>query len=515
MSKFYKDHYDVIIIGGALAGMSCALQLQAKGVKDILILEKHNLPGGLATDYVRDGFEIEATLHEMMSIGKKGERLKVGQFFDDMGVDIDWLPVPECYRVALPNSGIDKILHEGYETVAREVDEVVPGTYEKVHELMLLCRRVYDSMNILSVTPMSKVQMLMKHPDFVKTVGYSATEVIDTFHLPKKAVEMLTPYWIYVGNVMDDLPFTIYAFLMADYFTGSYVCRGFSHEMSMKMEKKVEENGAQFEFKQEVEKILVKDGKVYGVRTKRGDEIHCDYVVSGAYPNKVYTQMIEPLSEVPEGAIKMINGRKLSVVPVSVMMVIEGTPEENGFTNYSTFSGETMDTNEIWKNNENLTEPYNYITTICLNYANPTCVPEGYTQLSITNLVPSKPFESVTEEEYHDLKRRLANEMIEECLKITKVDFRPRITEIEVSTPMTIAHYVGAWKGNIYGFLHSVSDHAVARLGMKEDDHFIDGLEFAGAHGMSGDGMGPQITNGRAAAKAILEDLEKKKEAAK
>ena len=45
---------------------------------------------------------------------------------------------------------------------------------------------------------------------------------------------------------------------------------------------------------------------------------------------------------------------------------------------------------------------------------------------------------------------------------------------------------------------------------MKEQDHFIDGLEFAGAHGISGDGMGPQITNGRAAAKAILEDLEKK-----
>ena len=55
-----------------------------------------------------------------------------------------------------------------------------------------------------------------------------------------------------------------------------------------------------------------------------------------------------------------------------------------------------------------------------------------------------------------------------------------------------------------------MSDHAVARLGMKAEDHFIEGLEFAGAHGMSGDGMGPQITNGRAAAKAVREDLQKK-----
>ena len=39
------------------------------------------------------------------------------------------------------------------------------------------------------------------------------------------------------------------------------------------MQQKVEENGAQFELRQEVEKILVKDGKVRGVRTKRGDEI--------------------------------------------------------------------------------------------------------------------------------------------------------------------------------------------------------------------------------------------------
>ena len=175
--RFYKGHYDVVIIGGALAGMAAALQLQAKGVRDILILEKHNMPGGVATDYMRDGFEMEASLHEMMSIGPKDKRLKVGQFFDDMGIRIDWMPVPEPYRVVVPSEGIDAVLHDGYERAAQDVDAACPGTYEKVLEFLRLCRQVYDSMDVISVTPMSKLRMLREHPDFVRVAGYSATEV--------------------------------------------------------------------------------------------------------------------------------------------------------------------------------------------------------------------------------------------------------------------------------------------------------------------------------------------------
>ena len=571
--RFYKDHYDVVIIGGALAGMAAALQLQAKGVRDILILEKHNMPGGVATDYMRDGFEMEASLHEMMSIGPKGKRLKVGQFFDDMGIDIDWLPVPEPYRVVVPGEGIDTVLHDGYEHMARDIDAACPGTYDKVLEFIRLCRRVYDSMDVISVTPMSKLRMLREHPDFVRVAGYSASEVIRTFDLPQKAVDMLTPYWIYVGEPMDNLPFTIYAYCMADYFAGSYVPRHRSHEMSMRMQQKVEENGAQFELRQEVEKILVKDGKVRGVRTKRGDEIACDqtavtftgqnfaaknadrcraifrwcvlfgftsslilgvtFTALGTRALGLFTTDAAALSfglvrlwfvelpdclttfyEVPAGAIRFVNGNRLNVCPVSVMLILEGTPEENGITNYNTFSGDTMDTNAIWRNNCNLTEPYNFLTTVCLNYANPDCVPAGYTHLSITNLVPVDPFLGVKEEEYYDLKRCLANEMMEQYIKIGGVDFRGRIAEIEVSTPMTISHYVGAWKGSIYGYSHSMDNHVVAKKTMMAEDHFIDGLEFAGAHAVAGDGQGPQITNGRAAAKAVL-DAMAAKEAAK
>jgi phytoene dehydrogenase-like protein len=98
---FYKDHYDAIVIGGALSGMACALTLAKKG-KSVLILERHNLPGGIATSFVRGGVEMEATLHEMMSIGPEEQPLKIRVFFDEMGVKINWLRVPEAYRISVP-----------------------------------------------------------------------------------------------------------------------------------------------------------------------------------------------------------------------------------------------------------------------------------------------------------------------------------------------------------------------------------------------------------------------------
>ena len=155
-----------------------------------------------------------------------------------MGIDIDWLPVPEPYRVVVPGEGIDTVLHDGYEDMARDIDAACPGTYDKVLEFIRLCRRVYDSMDVISVTPMSKLRMLREHPDFVRVAGYSASEVIRTFDLPQKAVDMLTPYWIYVGEPMDNFPL-IYAYCMADYFARSYVPRHRSHEMSMRMQQKV------------------------------------------------------------------------------------------------------------------------------------------------------------------------------------------------------------------------------------------------------------------------------------
>jgi phytoene dehydrogenase-like protein len=502
---FYQDKYDAIVIGGALSGLACALTLAKKG-KKVLVLERHNLPGGLSTSFVRGGIEMEATLHEMMSIGPEEQPLKIRTFFDEMGVKINWLRVPEAYRISVPKEKIDITLHAGIETMAKEIDAQYPGTFEEVKRLMDLCATVYNSVNVLSVHPMSKPMMLLKHTAFVKTCGYSTDEVVATFNLPQEVKDILKAYWIYVGNPTSSLPFTVYAVLMADYFIGgSYVCSDFSHEMSLKMAERCQELGVQIEYCQEVEKILVKDNHVYGVRTKRGDVIKADYVSCSSYPNACYAHMIKPKEEVPPQAIKSVNGRKMSVTCFSVVMTLDKSPEELNIHDYSVFSSETdMNLDAHWQNLKTL-GPYNYLTTICLNLANPKCTPPGLTSLSITTLPLPEAYLNVKPEEYYALKRKIARDMIEKVSKRLGVNLFDHILEIEIESPMTVAHYTSDFEGGIYGYQHCMDDHIVARLQMSEEENYIKGLAFSGAHAISGDGMSPCITNGRKAAKTLLD----------
>ena len=515
---FYKNKYDVIVIGGALAGMSCAMKLASEG-KDVLVLERHNLPGGIATSFVRDGIEIEATLHEMMSIGSPENPLFIRQYLDEMKVAIDWLRVPEAYVFISPEDHIDIELHAGRRPdgtwiCADEIETQYPGSRDDVNKLLEVTKQVYESVLYLNEHSISKFETLKNHEALAKTAGYSAKEVIDKIcpNMKKEVKQILSAYWIYVGQPLSTMPFTIYSFLMADYLLGgSYVARGFSHEMSVAMAERCIQLGVQMEFGQNVDKILVKNGRVYGVRTAHGEEIHCDYIASAPYPNTVYGKMIEPQSEVPAAARKYANAMPMSVSCFSVVLLLDARPEDLNIHAYSVFSADSsMDTDKFWEQGKRLGN-WDFLTTICLNYANPDCVPDGMTSLSITNLPLPECFDGVNADNYFETKDRIAGQMIDQVSKRLGVNLRDHIYDIEIETPVTISHYTSDYKGGIYGYQHSMDNSVVARLEDVDKEMYIKGLVGCASHQLVGDGMACNINNGKIAAKIILDEMQKER----
>lgn len=62
LGDFVNKHYDAIIAGAGLAGLSCAYELTKKG-KSVLVIERHNRVGGRTSSFNDNGMPVESGLH--------------------------------------------------------------------------------------------------------------------------------------------------------------------------------------------------------------------------------------------------------------------------------------------------------------------------------------------------------------------------------------------------------------------------------------------------------------------
>jgi phytoene dehydrogenase-like protein len=509
-NPFYKPEYECIIIGSALAGMATALKLTKHGFKNILILERQNMPGGVTTSFVRGGFEMEASLHEISSVSSEKYPLGVRKFLEGFGVNVSWVRIQEAFKYE--EEGFSCVIHAGeggdYHVPAKDIADAVGDEDGSLYQKILLffsdCFNVYSSIMSLSDGNFLDMELIQSHIGLLRSFSYSTKEVMDVYGLPEIVKRILLAYWVYLGNTPDDLPYVLYTCLIIDYLAyGPYTCSLTSHELSLKMYEACIAHGIQIELNQEVEKILVEKGHVIGVKLTNGTVIYSNYVVSGAYPETVYNHMIEPGSEVPQKAIQFTNSKQISMSPFSVILALDSSKEELGLNDYMTFYAPKGLDFPLIVENYHKTHDYLYMMNVCFNVIRPECSRKGTTIYSITALPYADAWKDVTVENYDEWKHTTARELIELESKRLGFSLFDHILEIEYITPVSIAHYSKSFLGCIYGYVPTMDDNVVARTLTHKDEFFLHGLAFAGAHQMSGDGMGTQIINGNQAAEDI------------
>ena len=502
--------YDAVVIGAGNGGLVAAIRLLQGGAKTLLV-EKHNIPGGFATSFKRGRFEFEASLHELNDFGTKDNAGDVRDLFDALGVTdkIEWLQIPEAYRVISREEKIDATMPFGIKAFIDKMEQYVPGSRKSMQKFFDLAEEVRAAQaysNSVNGNTDQKV-MLSQYGNFVRCGSYSVNEVLDAIKMPKKAKDILNAYWCYLGAHCDDLSFLHYSSMVIRYITrGAAMPKSRSHEISLAMVERIRELGGDVWFNTEAVKIKTgADGGVEGVVLKNGEEIQTRHVIANCSPHIVYGKMMD---KVDERIVKETNARKFAGRGFSMFLGRNKSADELGITNHNYFLYDTMDTAKQYDLMKTI-ESNEVQATVCLNRAYPECSPEGTTMMYFTTLYMSDDWANVKPEDYFKVKDYVANKMIDRFEQDTGCKIRDSIEEISVATPMTYARYCGHPEGGIYGYESQYWDGLMPRLLMMAEDHKTRGLRFAGGFSMRLSGYSSAYFSGDITGRQTVGDIKR------
>ena len=488
-------NYDVIVVGAGNAGLAAAAATAKLGL-GTLLLERHNIPGGCATSFRRGRFEFEPSLHEMAGYGDAENPGDVRNVFTDLGVDAEMLAVNDAFRTIVTGpDGYDVVMPTGVGQFVGKMAREVPGSAESTANFFKLAGDAGRALGYLAQGNPDPRVLMSEHANFMKFAAQPLGVVLDALNMPKKAQNIISTYWPYMGTPRGEFAFLLYCLMVYRYIAMKpYIPKMRSHELSLALLQCIKGNGGDVWLNAEVGEILIKDGRCYGVRTADGEKIHAGVVISNVMPNKVFGGMTDP-AETPAQELKRANARKIGFSAFCVYLGLDKSAEELGIKDYSLFISSSPDSDELQRGMYTL-DDNDFLIVNCLNVDNPGCSPDGTSILWITQLFGADTWSDVSPVNYKATKNRLAKKAIDRYEAVTGIKIADSIEEISVATPATFARYLDTPGGAIYGYHAAGWDSMLPRIMTARDEQWVRGLLFCGGHGTRTLGYSSTYVNG-------------------
>ncbi|MBN1883242.1 MAG: NAD(P)/FAD-dependent oxidoreductase [Deltaproteobacteria bacterium] len=497
--------FDAVVIGAGLGGMSAAAML-AKNGKSVMLLERHNVPGGYATSFRRGRFEFDISLHELSGVGSPEARGALFPYLESLGVTekVEFIPMHQLYRVidgdldlTVP-AGRDECNEFFMEHFPKETDGI-----EKFFDAMQDLMKDYGgviggaSVGADDLTP-------EKFPNFIKHGMKTYGEVLDDCITDQDLKNALSPYWGYGGLPPSKLPFHLMASIWEAYLGAPPAhIRGTCQALSNAFVEIVLENGGEVKFNCGVKKILTSSDKVTGVITDDDRKIQTSVIVSNANPLSTMIDLLG-LEHAPKAFMRDINSRIIGFSTFNVYLGLDCPPEEVGTMVHENFINMGGDVDAIWERGFTLDPPESVLFTN-YNATDPQFSPPGTTVAVLLSVCYARPWYYIPPDQYVETKNAYAEALLSVSEKHFP-GFRDHIEVIEVSTPVTNMRYTGNPGGTIYGFDQYLSDSGMLRLRHKGP---VGGLFFASAWTIPGGGYQPSIMAGSIAAGRALAHIAK------
>ena len=492
----------MIVIGAGNGGLTAAATLANAGL-DVLLLERHNIPGGAATSFCRGRFEFEVALHQLSGMGTPQKPGLLRMALDRLGIlnDLEFVEIPDLYHVATPEGFRLTLRPERMDTIAA-LQERFPHQKDAIQSYFdLLANFANDFIGAFVFRDPEASRE--KYPRLYINAFRPVSQILDSFFSDPLLKAVLSVYWGYLGVPPTRLAFAYLAMIFFKYseFKPFHI-KGGSQALSNAILNKFLSAGGTARFNCGAKKILVEDGKVRGVQTATDEKIKSAYVISNASQVSTYTELIDP-QYVPDAADTEMRGRRISTSAFTMFIGLDCEPGELGITESTNFLMANTDISEaIIDRMRKIDIEDELMVMSCYDVADPDFSPPGTCQLNIVTLKYGEPWLQIPPADYLETKYRCAEGMLGRVEEVFP-GVRAHIEEIEVATPLTYMRYLGHPAGAIYGYEQLAKDSLFFQPGRYSP---IDGLFFAG--GWVGDcGFEPTLRSGISAAKSIIKRM--------
>jgi phytoene dehydrogenase-like protein len=481
-----SDHYDVVVVGTGLGGVSTAALLARHGMR-VLAVERGDGPGGYAHAFRRGPYLFDPAIHVIP------EAEFVRGLLRYLGVEdqVELVAVDALYGVGFP--GFAGKLPLGRAPFVEAHLRLFPHEAAGFARFFEVCERVFqDAAELpmkLSLTDLGEAAN--RFPTLFRYRGATVGEVLDEHLSDARLKALVTAGWSYMGLPPSRLSFLHFCQLLNVIIDGSYHCRGSFQRLVDAFVTALERDGGELVLGTAVTRVVVEGGRARGVVLADGRSVRADVVVSNADPRRTFEDLVgrEHLPARFLGRIRRLR------------------PSLSAFL---LFAGSTLDLEAMGASHDNfLFDHWDHDTTMEDVLAGrpggtsvnvPTLVdrslaPAGEHAVIVRALAPYD-----IGEPWGERKAAYTDELLAACERAYP-GFRDSLTFSEAATPLVLERYTGNLQGACYGW--EISPEQVGSQRASHDTP-VPGLYLAGHWAPEGAGSFRTMTSGINTAQLVL-----------
>lgn len=484
---------NAIVVGAGIAGLAAAIRLQLAGIKT-KVFEKNSYPGGKLTEFTKNGYRFDMgpslfTMPQFVEDLFKASNKSISEYFDydKKEVVCNYFYDDGTTFSALANK--EKFAKNAAETFDVKEEQIIKyfdrskRKYDLTHTLFLE-KSIHKVSTYLSLNTLKAIVNIRSLDISTTLHDYNKSEFSDP-----KLIQLFDRFATYNGSSPYKTPGIMSMIPHLEQYYGTFFPKGGMHSITESLFHLAKDIGVDFQFNQEVEKIIIKNKTAVGIKLS-DKSILSDVVVSNSDVVPTYGRLLKD----QKAPVKTLQQDRSSSALIFYWGIQKEFPQLDLHNIF--FSKDYQKEFDTIFNQKNVGDDVTVYVNITSKEES-SDAPKGSENWFVMVNVPSN-----TNQDWDEIIERTRKNVIEKLSKILNVQLADLIDFEEILDPRKIETNTMSYQGALYGA--SSNEKFSAFLRHPNFSQSISNLYFCGGSVHPGGGIPLCLLSGKIVSELIL-----------